>query len=127
MVLLAVTRYIFRAVKYPKAKSTFLKWITKRICKGKRVDLTAEAIRRIKREHIIHNYVSNFIQKISYFFTYLCPEVGKFLQYISQNVKNNPKWSELNKEQLNKMNTVRQNYDLNGVNEVSKNKTGQQW
>lgn len=58
---------------------------------------------------------------------YLCPEVGKFLQYISQNVKNNPKWSELNKEQLNKMNTVRQNYDLNGVNEVSKNKTGQQW
>lgn len=57
----------------------------------------------------------------------LCPEVGKFLQYISQNVKNNPKWSELNKEQLNKMNTVRQNYDLNGVNEVSKNKTGQQW
>lgn len=58
---------------------------------------------------------------------YLCPEVGKFLQYISQNVKNNPKWSELNKEQLNKMNTVRQNYDLNGVNKVSKNKTGQQW
>lgn len=53
---------------------------------------------------------------------YLCPEVGKFLQYISQNVKNNPKWSELNKEQLNKMNTVCQNYDL-----VSKNKTGQQW
>lgn len=62
-----------------------------------------------------------------YFFTYLCPEVGKFLQYISQNVKNNPKWIELNKEQLNKMNTVRQNYDLNGVNEVSKIKTGQQW
>lgn len=58
---------------------------------------------------------------------YLCPEVGKFLQYISQNVKNNPKWSELNKEQLNKMNIVRQNDDLNGVNEVSKNKTGQQW